>query len=187
VRLNALLEIVVVANNATQLAKLPAVEQTKVKGLLGNITAELTTLEANTTLVKFCQTERDCKELLQLEKWSTILSNTTAVTAIQSALAAKDHLSQNLTVVEVNAFKTNVTSRLNVLMSNATLVAECKGAMLGGTSSVIGIVATKTTSGAASATGTVVKATTNAAVRSMEAVGSGGAFAMAFFFASFLF
>jgi len=181
-KLNALQQLVSIANNVTAMAMLPAAEQTRVKAIAANVTAELTMLESNTTLVAMCRMDKDCAEFLKLQTWSTVLNNATEVQKIETELSMRDHKTMNMTVTEVNAFKANVTARLNVLMSNTTLVNECKGAAMGGLTT-----ATTSIKAGASATtsGAPVKVTTNAAVSSMEGIGT-GALAMAFFFASFV-
>jgi len=179
VKLNALQQLVSIANNATAMAKLPAAEQTRVKMIAANVTAQLTTLQSNTTLVTMCRVEKECEEINRLQTWSTILSNATDVQKIEAELASRDHKSMNLTITEVNAFKANVTARLNTLMTNTTLVNECKAAVPGASTTATTSIqagATATTAGA------IVKATTNAAVSSMQGIGT-GAFAMVFFLA----
>lgn len=141
-KLEELQKLVMVASNTTKIAKLPAAEQTKIKALAANATAEIKTLESNATLASLCQKEKDCREFLSLEKLSTILNNATDVAKIETELGTHTKKNATLTTAEVNAFKANVTAKLNVLMANSTLVNECKGLMPTGTGA-----------GAASATG----------------------------------
>ena len=131
-KLNALQQLISIANNVTAMAKLPAAEQTRVKAIAANVTAELTMLESNATLVAMCRMEKDCAEFMKLQTWSTVLNNATEVQKIETEVSMRDHKTMNMTVAEVNAFKANVTARLNMLMANTTLVNECKGAAMGG-------------------------------------------------------
>jgi hypothetical protein len=188
-KLEELEKLVMVASNTTKLTKLPAAEQTKIKALAANATAEIKMLESNATLASLCQKEKDCREFLRLEKLSTILNNATDVTKIETE-SSMHMKNKTWTTAEINAFKANVTAKLNMLMTNTTLVNECKGLTPAGT-----------VTGAASATGksigmsystpilispvaTVVKSTTNAAVRLLDAART-GELALVVVFASF--
>jgi len=168
------------SNNATKLDKLPAAEQARIKALAANATAELSTLQSNATLVQTCQTRQDCREYDMLERWLNILNNSTKVSALEGQMMVhgRNHThGQNVTAEEVAEFKANVTAKLNTLSQNQTLVNECKGTVKGAGGGANGT-ATGTAAGA--------KSSSNAGVRSMEAVGTGG-FAVVLFFATFMF
>jgi hypothetical protein len=147
-KLEELERLVSVANNATKLAKLSAAEQTKVKALVANATAEITMLQRNATLASFCQKEQDCREFLRLEKLSAFLSNATDVTRIESEMGRHGRKNATWTTAEIAALKANVTAKLSTLMTNTTLVNECKG-----------LTTTGTTTGATSAAGKSINMT----------------------------
>lgn len=172
-KLNRLESIVDLASNTTKLDRLPKSEQTQIQSLAANATTELTTLKSNATLVALCQTKKDCGELLRLEKLDKFLSN--ATTESEGFFGPRG---KNVTDTELAELKANVTAKLTALQSNTTLMTECKG--------VAGTTTTGSKNGA-TATGTsAAQVTTNAALRSTQAIGN-GAIALFILFATFMF
>jgi hypothetical protein len=123
-RLTQLEWIVNTANNASELASLPAAEQSRIQSEAANATAQLTKLESNSTFVTQCHLQQDCAKIVRLERLQSILSNATKVQDIESGFGPRH---KNVTSADIASLKANITSELNSLLSNSTLVSSCKG------------------------------------------------------------
>jgi len=131
--LSKLTKLTKLANNATALSELEtkhnltAAEVAKIKESAANATTKLTTLQSNTTLTTQCavvdahaKVMKECKEMSQLMKLSSLVNNATAMSELESK--------HNLTAAEISKIKegaANATMKLTKLQSNTTLVAAC--------------------------------------------------------------
>jgi hypothetical protein len=141
-KFDRLSKIVNLNNNATAMqifaSKVSPATFQRFKDKAGDATTELNTLKTNTTLVQDCnqraanrKTQRECFEIKALQKLVDIGNNATALQNLESERGKGRHLggiageTQAEIAAKWKAIIANATTKLNMLKSNATLLAAC--------------------------------------------------------------